>query len=117
MKPWQLWDRTAEIANLEAIVKGNEICNAYSMDVISAGSSIAFAMECYEKGLLTSSDTGGLVIKFGDEQIMLKLLEMMGNRQGFGNLLAEGVARMAKKNRQGIRGLCHPGQGTRNRDA
>jgi aldehyde:ferredoxin oxidoreductase len=85
------------ISNLEAIVKGNEICNAYSMDVISAGSTIAFAMECYEKGLLSAAVTGGLGIKFGDEQIMLKLLEMIGNREGIGNFLAEGTARMSRQ--------------------
>ncbi|MFC1953533.1 aldehyde ferredoxin oxidoreductase family protein [Chloroflexota bacterium] len=85
------------IDNLEAIAKGNELCNAYSLDTISAGSAIAFAMECFENGLLNSKDTGGMELKFGDEKVMLKLLEMITRREGIGDLLADGVARAAKK--------------------
>ena len=53
------------ISDLDAILKGNERCNAYSLDSISTGSTIAFAMECYEKGLITKKDTGGLELKWG----------------------------------------------------
>jgi len=85
------------IDNLTAISKGNELCNAYSLDTISAGSAISFAMECYENGLLTTNDTDGMEVKFGDEKTMLKLIEMIANREGIGDLLADGVARAAKK--------------------
>lgn len=85
------------IANLNAIVKGNERCNAYSLDTISTGVSISFAMECYEKGLLTKEDTGGLDLRFGNAEAMLEAIELIAKREGFGNFLAEGTARMAQQ--------------------
>jgi len=85
------------VSNLKAICKGNERCNAYSLDVISTGVVIAFAMECFEKGLLTTKDTDGIELRFGDAEAMLEVIELIARRQGFGNLLAEGTARIAKK--------------------
>ncbi|MDY0058005.1 MAG: aldehyde ferredoxin oxidoreductase family protein [Methyloversatilis sp.] len=85
------------ISDLKAIIKGNERCNAYSLDTISAGASIAFAMECYEYGLITSQDTGGIELKWGDAGVMLDLLELIAQRKGIGDFLAEGTARMAQK--------------------
>ena len=86
-----------KIVDLKAIAKGNEICNRYCMDTISAGMTIAFACECFEKGIITREDTGGLELRFGDADLMLKLLEMTARREGFGDLLAEGSARLASK--------------------
>jgi len=85
------------VNDVRAICKGNEICNANSLDTISAGSTIAFAMECYEKGLITNEDTGGLELKFGNADAMIKALEMITKREGIGDLMAEGTARMAQK--------------------
>jgi len=85
------------IDNLRAIIKGNELCNAYSLDTISTGGTIAFAMECFEKGLLSVKETDGIELKFGNEEAMLKCIELISRREGFGNLLAEGTARLAKK--------------------
>jgi aldehyde:ferredoxin oxidoreductase len=85
------------IDDLPAIAKGNELCNAYSLDTISTGEVIAFAMECYENGLLTTKDTGGIELRFGNEQAMLQLVEMIARRQGLGDLLAEGVTRAAQE--------------------
>jgi len=85
------------IDNLPAIAKGNELCNAYSLDTISTGEVIAFAMECYENGLLTTKDTGGIELRFGNEEAMLQLIEMIARRQGLGDLLAEGVTRAAQE--------------------
>jgi aldehyde:ferredoxin oxidoreductase len=85
------------IDNLKAICKGNELCNAYSLDTISTGGCISFAMECFEKGLLTLQDTGGLDVKFGNSEAMLKLIELIANREGIGNLLADGVLIAAQK--------------------
>ena len=84
------------ISDLKAIVKGNERCNAYSLDTISTGSTIAFAMECYQKGLITKKDTGGLELTWGNADVMLKLIELIARREGFGDILAEGTARMSK---------------------
>ena len=85
------------INDLKAIVKANERCNAYSLDTISCGSTIAFAMECFEKGYLTLKDTGGLELKWGNADALLKAVELIAHREGFGNFLAEGTARMARK--------------------
>ena len=84
-----------------AVSKGHEICNAYSVDTISAGVSIAFAMECYEKGLLTKEDTGGLELNFGNAAAMIELLELIAYREGFGDFVAEGTKRMSEKIGQG----------------
>jgi aldehyde:ferredoxin oxidoreductase len=85
------------VDNLEAICKAHEICNANSLDTISAGNVVAFAMECFENGLLTLQDTGGIELRFGNHAAMLQVLELTIRREGIGKLLAEGVARMAKK--------------------
>ncbi len=85
------------VDNLEAIAKFNELCNAYSLDVISAGGSIAFAMECFEKGYLTLEDTGGIELRFGNDEAVLNCVELIARKEGFGKLLAEGAARLAKR--------------------
>jgi aldehyde:ferredoxin oxidoreductase len=85
------------IDDLEAIAKGNELCNAYGLDTIGVGVTIAFAMECYENGLLTKEDTDGLELRFGNAAAMLELLEKITRRQGIGDLLAEGSYRAAQK--------------------
>ena len=85
------------ITDLKAIAKGNELVNAYGLDSISCGAAIAFAMECFENGLLTLKDTGGIDLRFGNALAMLQMIEQIALRQGFGDVLAEGVARAAKK--------------------
>ncbi|MDO8691302.1 MAG: aldehyde ferredoxin oxidoreductase family protein [Dehalococcoidia bacterium] len=83
--------------NLESIVRLNEICNRYGMDTISAGSSIAFAMECYEKGLISRNDTDGLDLRWGNAEAMVAMTERMGRREGFGEVLADGVKRASER--------------------
>lgn len=83
------------ILDLKAIAKGNEICNRYCLDTISMGMTIAFACECFEKKIITTADTDGLELHFGDADLMLRLLEMTARREGFGDLLAEGSHRLA----------------------
>lgn len=85
------------IDDLKVIAKAHEVTAAYGVDSISCGCSIAFAMECFERGLLTTKDTGGLDLRFGNSQAMLQMIEQISLRQGLGNLLAEGVARAAKQ--------------------
>jgi aldehyde:ferredoxin oxidoreductase len=85
------------IDDLKAIARGNELCNAYGLDTISCGATIAFAMECFENGLLTTEDTGGLDLRFGNTAAMLEMIEQIARREGLGAMLAEGVARAAKK--------------------
>ena len=85
------------ITDLKAIAKGNEICNRYCLDTISAGMTIAFACECFEEGIISKADTDGLELRFGDADLMIQLLELITRREGFGDLLAEGTTRLAKK--------------------
>jgi len=85
-----------EIDNLAAITKANYICNELGMDTISAGGAIACAMEMFEKGYISKEDAG-MGLKFGDGKLLVKLVEMIGNREGFGDELAEGGHRLAQK--------------------
>jgi aldehyde:ferredoxin oxidoreductase len=85
------------IDDLKAVCKGSELCNAYSLDTISTGMTIAFAMECYENGLLTTEDTNGIELKFGNADAMLKTIKLIAYREGIGELLAEGSAAAAEK--------------------
>jgi aldehyde:ferredoxin oxidoreductase len=85
------------ISDITAISRGNELCNANSLDTISTGMAISFAMECFENGLLTTEDTGGIDLKFGNADAMLETIELIARREGIGNLLAEGTAKAAKK--------------------
>ena len=85
------------VNNLAAISVANQMCNEYAVDTIAAGATISFAMECYEKGVITTEQTGGLELKFGDADVMLKALEMMLNAEGeFGKTLGMGSERAAK---------------------
>lgn len=85
------------VGDLGAIAKANEICNQYGMDTISCGATIAWAMETFEAGGLTIGDTDGLELIFGNAEAMVKLTEMIGKREGFGDVLAEGSARAAEQ--------------------
>jgi aldehyde:ferredoxin oxidoreductase len=85
------------VEDLKVICKANELCQGYSLDTISTGVTISFAMECYEKGFLTNAQTDGVDLNFGNSQAMLTMIERIGQREGFGNILAEGTKRMAEK--------------------
>jgi len=85
------------VGNLNAVCKANELCNKYTLDTISTGVVVAFAMECYEKGLLTKKDTDGLELTWGNHSAELELIEKIARREGIGDLLAEGTAKAAKK--------------------
>ena len=84
------------IFDLKVIAKANEICNRYCMDTISAGMTIAFACECFQNGVINKDDTGGIELRFGDPGQLLELLELIARREGLGDLLAEGSARLAE---------------------
>jgi aldehyde:ferredoxin oxidoreductase len=85
------------VNDLKAIAHGNQTCNAYGLDTIGVGTTIAFAMDCYENGVLTDKDTGGIELKFGNAEAMMKMVEMIAKREGIGDVLAEGVKRAAEK--------------------
>ncbi len=85
------------IADLAAIARANQLCNAYGLDTISCGVTISWAMECFERGLLTAADTGGIELRFGDASAMVHVVELMGKREGFGELLGEGSRRASER--------------------
>jgi len=87
--------------NLESIIMANEICNRYGLDTISAGATIAFAMECYENGIITKEDTDGIDLTWGNHHAVVAMTEKVAKREGFGALLADGVKVAAEKINRG----------------
>lgn len=87
--------------DLNSIFYINELLNRAGMDSISAGATVAFAIECYQNGLITKEDTGGLELGWGNAPAVIKLLELMIDREGIGDLLADGVKTAARKLGQG----------------
>jgi aldehyde:ferredoxin oxidoreductase len=83
--------------NLESVIKANDICNRYGIDTISTGAIIAFAMECFEKGLITTSDTDGIEMTWGNHKSLVAMTEKIAKREGFGDVLADGVKRAAAR--------------------
>ncbi len=83
-------------SDLEKLLHANRLCNLYGIDTISCGGVIAFAMECYERGLLTKRETDGIVLGWGNADAIIECIEKIARREGFGAKLAEGTARFAK---------------------
>jgi aldehyde:ferredoxin oxidoreductase len=83
--------------NLEAIIKANDICNRYGIDTMSTGGTIALAMECYERGLLTSKETDGIDLTWGNASAIVALTEKIAKREGFGAVLADGAEKAAER--------------------
>lgn len=84
------------ISDLHAIALANQMCNQYGMDTITCGATIAWAMESFEQGKITLEDTDGIDLRFGNTDAMLKMVDRIANRVGFGNILAEGSAAASK---------------------
>ncbi len=84
------------ISDLVTVGRANELCNHYTLDAISTGATIAFAMECFEHGLLSLADTDGLELRFGNAAALLPTIEKIARREGLGQLLAEGSRRAAE---------------------
>ena len=87
--------------NLESIIKANDICNRYGLDTISAGATIAFAIECYENGIITKADTDGIEMTWGNHKAIVAMTEKLAKREGFGAVLADGVKVAAEKTGKG----------------
>ncbi len=83
--------------NIEAVFKGQNICDRYGVDTISMGNVVAFAIECFENGIITEDDTDGLKLQWGDEEVIIELVERIVKRDGFGDLLADGVKKAAER--------------------
>ncbi len=89
------------VDDLHAVTYANQLCNEYGVDTISCGATIAWAMACYEAGILTTDDTDGIELKYGDADAMIAMLKKTLNREGFGNILAEGSAKAADRLEKG----------------
>lgn len=84
-------------ADLASIQYANQLCNAYGMDTISCGATIAFAMDCFERGLIGPKETGGLDLRFGNTNAVIEMIRRIAQREGLGDLLADGSALAARK--------------------
>ncbi|UCC33772.1 MAG: aldehyde ferredoxin oxidoreductase family protein, partial [Candidatus Bathyarchaeota archaeon] len=82
--------------DLEVIVKAHELCDSLGMDAMTAGNAVAFAMDCYDMGIISSKDTDGVELTFGNKEGLIQMIEKIGRRTGFGNILAEGVRAAAR---------------------
>jgi aldehyde:ferredoxin oxidoreductase len=85
------------IDDLNAIIEADRLCDDYGLDTISYGGSIAFLMECFQRGLLRKEDTGGLDFSFGSAETMVQCTHLVAKREGFGDFVAQGVKAMAEK--------------------
>jgi aldehyde:ferredoxin oxidoreductase len=85
------------VNRLDAIVKAAELCNFYGLDAQSAGVTVGFAMDCHEKGILSHEELGGVDAHFGNAEALVRLVELIGKREGIGDVLADGVKVAAAK--------------------
>ncbi len=92
--------------DVDSIFYLNELLNRAGMDTISAGSTVAFAIECYEKNILTKEDTDGIELSWGNSKAITALVEKMIKREGIGDILADGVKPAAAKIKKGSEKLC-----------
>lgn len=83
--------------DLAAVIKANELCNRYGLDTISCGSTIALAMELYEKGILSKGDLDGIDLTWGNMEAVMPLIRKIAYREGIGDILAEGSLRAARR--------------------
>jgi aldehyde:ferredoxin oxidoreductase len=95
------------ISDLRYVAKANELCNRYTMDTISTGMTIAFAMQCYHEGMLTKKDTGGIELTFGNKEAVLKIIDKIAHREGLGDLLSQGSYLAAQKIGKGAEKFIH----------
>ena len=91
------WGTMTLTDDFPAVIRINELCNRFGFDTISSGVTAAFAVECYENGILTKEDTDGLELTWGNSASLVALLEKMGRREGIGDILADGVKRAAER--------------------
>jgi len=84
------------IDNIEAVIYMNQLCNLYGLDTISTGKVLSYVFECYEKGLISKEELGGLEALWGSEEAAITLINMIVRREGIGNILAEGVRRASE---------------------
>ncbi|MBT9165403.1 MAG: putative oxidoreductase YdhV [Chloroflexi bacterium] len=95
------------ISDFDTIVAANWLCDELGIDTMSAGTIIAYAMECFEEGLFSQGDTGGIDLRFGNAQALLGMINKIARREDLGDLLAEGFKGIAKKRPDTVRFMMH----------
>ena len=85
------------VDKMEAVIAAGQICDEYGVDTITAGVTIGFAMECFEKGLIDKNDTDGIDLRFGNDEAMIAVLNKMVKQQGFGKQIAKGTMRLSEE--------------------
>jgi aldehyde:ferredoxin oxidoreductase len=83
--------------NMESLIYANELCNLYGLDTISAGATVAFAIECFENGVISREEADGLELRWGNSDAAIELLKKMCTREGIGDILADGARWAAQK--------------------
>jgi aldehyde:ferredoxin oxidoreductase len=86
-----------DVSDLAAVAEAAQWCNRYVVDTISMGVAIAFAMECFEHGILTTKDTDGVELRWGDGEALIAMIHKIARREGIGDVLADGVKRAAER--------------------
>ena len=89
------------VSDINAITKANYLCNEYGLDTISTGATIAFAMECYQKGIITKDQADGMELNFGDGELVVDMVGRIARREGIGDLLARGTKAASEELGQG----------------
>ncbi len=110
-----LYSFGGEIGNSDPalVLEANRLCDDYGVDTMTAGATIGFAMECYEKGILSKNDLDGIELTWGNQAAIMALLKKMVRREGAGDLLAEGSRIAAQKIGKGAERYCHTGKRAR----
>ena len=85
------------VDKMDAIIAASQICDEFGIDTMSAGITIGFAMECFEKGLIGIKDTDGIELRFGNDEAMIAMLKKIVNQEGFGKKLAKGTKRLSEE--------------------
>lgn len=85
------------VDKMEAVIAASQICDEYGVDTITAGVTIGFAMECFEKGLIDKQDTDGIELRFGNDEAMIAVLNKMVKQEGFGKQISKGTLRLSKE--------------------
>ena len=99
------------VSDWDALVRATQICDSYGFDTMNAGGCVALAMECFEKGIIGLEDTGGIELRFGSGEALVQVLQLMADREGIGDILAEGIKPASEKFGAPELGIHSKGQG------
>lgn len=116
---WSLGGDTG-VSDVSALYLADRLCDEYGLDTMSTGATIAFAMELFERGIISTEETDGLELRFGNHQAMIEMIRRIARRQGFGEVLADGAVAAAQQIGRGadcyvmhVKGLELPGYDVR----